>query len=392
MADVARERSEPGGPRSLDPDDLLSALMLVARLVLLLLFALNIARGRVGGPDVVRFRQIALHPGTPWRDFPVEFAPLQGLAIRMFFGASLRVDALVLAIVAFAADVTAFAVLRSAGGRRAGLLYLLVGLPLQGFIYQRIDLVSAALAVAALGLARRRRERMAGIASAAAVLFKLWPAAIIPAFLLGRHRRALAFAIAAVVAGGVAWIAFAGVDAPSQVSTFRGATGWQEESAIGSIVLIATGGPERLEAGAIRVGTVPGWAPVALAAVLLLALASIWFRASRTRDDPAGAPSLVGICVLLLLSPVFSTQYVSWLLPWVAIAGSERRRTLMVTSVFGATLLTGALDSLRNAAGVSSTVVGLMSLARNALLVVVVVAWFAERHDDASVEAVPPLQ
>jgi hypothetical protein len=307
--------------------------------------------------------------------------------VRLVFAGSPRADALVLALLAVAADVVAFVVLRIVWGRRAGMLYLLVGLPLQGLIYQRIDLVSTALAVTGLGLARRRREAAAGVAAAAAVLFKLWPAALVPAFVLGRQKRALAFAIATMVAGVIAWIAVGGVHAPGQVSSFRGATGWQEESAIGSVVLLATGGPERLESGAVRVGRIPGWAPVVLGIVVLAALVTIWIRAARTHDDPAGSPSLVAVCVLLLLAPVFSTQYVIWLTPWIAVAGAERRRPLMVTSVFGVVLLTGALDSLRNAEWASSLVVGWMSLARNVLVALVIVAWWLERHDARSERA-----
>lgn len=49
-----------------------------------------------------------------------------------------------------------------------------------------------------------------------------------------------------------------------------------------------------------------------------------------------------------------------------------------LASVFGVTLLTGALDSLRNAAAASGLVLGWMGLLRNVLLVVVIAAWWRE--------------
>lgn len=65
---------EPRRSRDIHPDDVVSAMMLLFRVLLLALFLGQIAHGRIGGPDVERFRTIALHAGTPWRDFPVEYA------------------------------------------------------------------------------------------------------------------------------------------------------------------------------------------------------------------------------------------------------------------------------------------------------------------------------
>lgn len=369
---------EPRRFRDIHPDDVVSAMMLLFRVLLLALFLGQIAHGRIGGPDVERFRTIALHAGTPWRDFPVEYAPLQALIVRLVFGASLHTDATILAMIAWAADLATFSVLRIAWGRRAGLLYLLLGLPLLGFIYQRIDLVPVALAVTGLGLARRGREGAGGVSIAAGVLFKLWPAVLLPAFIIDQRKRALRWALAILVAGSLSWVFVGGLHAPEQVSSFRGASGWQEESAIGSIVFLATGGPERHESGAVRVGRIPWWAPPVLAILTAVALTTIWFRAARRGGDTAGAPSLVAVCAVLLLSPIFSIQCATWILPWGAIAGAERRRTSVLASVFGVTLLTGALDSLRNAAAASGLVLGWMGLLRNVLLVVVIAAWWRE--------------
>lgn len=378
MVEPSSTQPEPIRFHGIHPDDVGSALMVLTRVLLLALFLGQIAHGRIGGPDVERFRTIALHAGSPWRDFPVEYAPLQTLIVRSVFGASLRADATFLAMIAWAADLATFSVLRIAWGRRAGLLYLLLGLPLLGFIYQRIDLVTVALAVTGLGLARRGRERAGGVSIAAGVLFKLWPAVLLPAFILDQRKRALRWALALLVAGSLSWVFVGGLHAPEQVSSFRGASGWQEESAIGSVVFLATGGPERHEFGAIRVGRIPQWAPGVLAILTVAALTAIWFRAARRGGDTAGAPSLVAVCALLLLSPIFSMQYATWVLPWGAIAGAERRRTLVVTSVFGVTLLTGGLDSLRNAAAASGPVLGWMGLLRNALLLVVIAGWWVE--------------
>ena len=95
---------------------------------------------------------------------------------------------------------------------------------------------------------------------------------------------------------------------------------------MGAVVWALTG-EHRLEFDANRTGVIPSWFSPAMSLVLALLLAMIWLRsANRPRVDPSGAPAVAAIAALLIVSPVFSPQYVSWLVPWAAIAGRDSPR------------------------------------------------------------------
>ena len=263
-----------------------------------------------------RYRDIARSTGTPYRDHEVEFAPGE-LAIAELVGRSAPSTArILLAFLAFAGDLGAFLALRKGWGTATARRYLWLGLPLLIFIYRHADLVTVAVAVSAVLWAHLCREGAAGIAMAVAFLTRLWPVILTPIWVIERRRRALWVFASAASAGVVAWIAFGGIGAIGQVSSFREASGWELESSVG-VLLWA------FESGANRTGMVPGWAG-ALTLVLLIAIfALVWLRASRTGSDPAGGAALAAVASLLALSPLLSPQYTSWLLPWGA-SGPDR--------------------------------------------------------------------
>lgn len=230
-----------------------------------------------------------------------------------------------------------------------------------------------AMSVLAIAIARRRRSATAGSLLAVAVLTRVWPAVLTPIWLIERRVRAL-WVFAAVTAGGVlAWVAFGGVDALRQVSSFRGATGWELESTVGVIVWALTG-DHRFESGANRTGHIPGWASLFLLLLLVALLLLVWWKGARGSSDLAGATSLTALATLLVLSPLLSPQYVIWLLPWIAIAGSSARRWSIMG--FVPLLLTGAVAAgwyldLALGAGRDQLILFL----RNASLVAIVVTY-----------------
>ncbi|MEA2521540.1 MAG: hypothetical protein QOI81_1186 [Actinomycetota bacterium] len=320
------ERESRAPREGLHRDVLFTAALIVVRLVVLGLFLAEIGRGNFGGPDIVRFQALAHHGGTPWRDYPVEYAPLEFLLIKGLFGTGILAAATRLALVAFATDIATWAAVRTGWGRRAGLLYLAVGLPVVILELQRIDLAMVAVAMWAFVLLRRARPALGGAALGLAVLAKLWPLVLIPGmWIRGRLRSAAGFA-AVVVTGAIGWLLWGGSGALSQVSSFRGAHGWEAGSTVGSFVWVFAGDQVHEEAGAARVGVAPGWAKLFLGVVLLSVLACVWRRAVRRNEEVAGGPALTAVAALLLLSPLFSTQYVLWLLPWAAIAALDDDR------------------------------------------------------------------
>jgi hypothetical protein len=323
--------------------------------------------------DLARFREVATTPGTPYRDFPVEYAPFEAAAILAIANASAAAVITRIAILAFLADVGAWAAIRLSWGRRPATIYLWLGTPLLLFIYARFDLVTVALAVGSAALARRARERLGGVCFGVAVMTKLWPMVILPGFWIERRIRTLAWGIATVVVASIAWAALAGPSAIDDVVTFRHATGWGIESTVGSVLWAFGGGEPRLEAGAPRIGRIPWGAGPVLTCILLLGLVLIWGRARARGTEGFGGASAAAVSLLLVCSPLFSLQYAAWLLPWGAIASTEEDR-LTVSLVAAISVLTAILFAVYDPAraGLSSALL----LIRNALVVALPIVWY----------------
>ncbi|MEP7060058.1 MAG: glycosyltransferase family 87 protein [Actinomycetota bacterium] len=353
-------------------DTLFTAALILVRLIVLVLFLAEIRRGNFGGPDVVRFHALALHGGSPWRDYPVEYAPLELLLLRGLFGVGILGAATRLALLTFAADLATWAAVRTGWGRRAALLYLTVGLPVVILELQRIDLVTVAVAMWAFVLVRRSRPVAGGTTLAVAVLLKFWPLIVLPGiWIRGRVRSVGAFAGTAAI-GMTAWIVWGGFGALSQVVSFRAATGWEAGSTVGSLVWVFGGEAVREEAGAARVGVAPGWAKVLLGIVLLSILVCVWRRAIKRGEEGAGAPALTAVAALLLLSPLFSTQYVLWLLPWAGIAALDDEHPVVPLVTTFLICATTAVVATYLYGGSADTVVKAASLIRVTLLAVLV--------------------
>ncbi|MEA2579279.1 MAG: hypothetical protein QOE83_171 [Actinomycetota bacterium] len=325
----------PSELRGLHRETLFTAALIGLRLFVLVLWLVEVRRGNAGGPDVFRFHTLARQGGTPWRDYRVEYAPLEVLLIKGLFGGGILSAAVRLAVLEIVADLATWGAVRTGWGRRGGLFYLAVGLPILILELKRIDLVPVAFAMWAFVLLRRARPGPAGVTLGLAVLMKVWPLVILPGLWLRGRARALWSFVAVVASGALGWIVWGGFGAPSQVLTFRGARGWEVGSTVGSLVWVIGGGGVREEAGAGRVGTAPGWAKFVLGLVLLGVLICVWRRAARRQEDVAGAPAFTAVAALLLLSPLFSAQYVMWLLPWAAVAAiDDDHPAVLLTGTF----------------------------------------------------------
>ena len=304
---------------------------------LLVLRAMVLVSVVVGLPDfqsplALRYVQIAHTGGIPYRDFPVEY-PILDLGIAEAVGSwTPGIARALLAMIAFAGDLVAFVVIRRTWGSRASRTYLILGSPLLVFMYRRSDLVSAGLATLGMASVWRHRDVRGGSWLAVATLAKVWPAALLPALYVRRSYSAIISFFALLVGGSVAWLAVGGVGDVGQVTTFRGATGWELESTVGAVVWAVTG-EHRFEQGANRTGFVPTWARLLLLVLLAAGSLAIWAKARRTGDDPCGPPALAAVALLLGLSPLFSPQYVIWLLPWGALATRSGRKWMWLTMV-----------------------------------------------------------
>jgi glycosyl transferase family 87 len=355
---------------------------LVALRIVVLVLAIE--AGRTSGPtdDLARFAEIKDQVGVPYRDFPVEYAPVETLIVRFGMSTDPVATAARVAVLAFVADIATWWAVRIGWGARAGERYLWLGAPLLVFLYTRFDLVPVALAAWGAVLAIRGSQRAGGATIAIAALTKLWPAVLIPGFLVAGCKRAFAWA---VVAGGgliAVWVAFGGISGLTDVLTFRHAGGWEVESTVGTVVWIATGGPIRIEAGAPRVGSVSPFASGALLVALTGSIVAIWMVAMRRKRAAFGAASVAAIGALLACSSVFSLQYAAWLLPWAAVAWAEDDRrqfwTVAVIEVLTAILFI-VYEPQR------ATLAQTLLIARSLLVIALPVMWLlGERHDRTS--------
>lgn len=323
--------------------------------------------------DVRRFHRIANRQGMPYRDFEVEYPPLTVAAIHLLDGRTVRESTVRLMWSQLLLDLGVAAAVAWGWGRRAAVAYLLLGLAFiwYPFLYLRLDLLSVFLAVGGLALVRRRRMLSGAGLVAVACFAKVWPVVLAPGFLVRRSRRAF-FVFAAVGMAGLAvWVAIGGPDGPVQVLTFRGADGWQIDSTIGALVHTFGAGRAHIEAGAMRTGSVPEWARVALPLLGLTLVAGVWGIAARTRSLEArvidGLASLGAVVALLVTATVLSPQYVSWLLVFAAIAAAGGERAVGWLTAAVAALSTLDLDLVKEL-NAGDTFPAVVVLVRNALL------------------------
>lgn len=282
--------------------------------------------------DVRRYHRIATRPGTPYTDFAVEYPPITLAAIEALDGGAVRPSAVRIMWTQVALDGLIALLLAWGWGRRAALAYLVLGLAFvwYPFLYLRLDLLSVALAVAGLALVRRRRPVAGGATLAAACFAKIWPIALVPGLVVRRSWRGLVAFAAVGVGGAVAWVRWAGFEGPVQVLTFRGAKGWQVESTIGAVVHVFAGADAHMQRGAARIGAVPGSLRLGLPLLGVLATVGVWWLLGRI-PDPAthvvdGVAPVAVVAAVLVFATLLSPQYVSWLLPFAAIAAAEGER------------------------------------------------------------------
>ena len=289
--------------------------------------------------DFDNYYRIGTRPGRAYVDFQVEFpvgtvaafrslAPLTGSRGR--FGVAL-------VTLNFAADAAIAAALAWAWGIEAAVCYSLVAAPILDLFLLRLDLWSTLFATIGVAAWRRERPSLAAVALVAGAAFKLWPLALLPLLVTAPHERRASVRPLLVGAGAgvvllVVWLWAAGVAGLYQVLTFRGASGWEVESTVGTVWLMLDRRALRLEAGAWRVGSTNGAVSILLFA--LGALPCLWliWRGARTRHVGAGWAG--GISALLVCSALLSPQFACWIVPASGVAWVERDiRIAVVTAL-----------------------------------------------------------
>ena len=294
---------------------------------LLIAWSLHGGEGR-SGDDFDRYWEISGYSGRADVSNQVEHAPLAPAYFKLIgFAAGSRDNFRHSLVWAGAvADIITACALAWAFGAPTAAVYAAVTLPLLPLYYMRFDLLPTMLTTIAVSAYRRNLPVTAAMALVAGVGFKLWPIPFCAWFArrwrdpVGRRATATFVALSALF--GLGWLALGGTEAPGQVATFRGATGWQLESLIGGIIALWDLPSLRIEADAWRVGSI---SPTTTLTLLFLATAfAFWFMWSGAAGrDRVGVSWLASVIVLMLMAPLLSPQYLMWIAPATAIAWSE---------------------------------------------------------------------
>jgi hypothetical protein len=339
-------------------------------------FAISAAQSADPAFDFDRYYEIGSTPGRPYVDYQVEH-PIGTLLV---FKALARLPGgrasfgLGVVVLDLTADAIIVGSLLWGWGDVAAAYGAAAIIPVLGLFFNRVDPWSTASAILAVAAWKNNRPIALGCALAIGAAFKLWPIALAPLLIVPwRRERPLAApaafaATAAVLAGAATWIA--GTKGVVQVLTFRGATGWQIESVIGSVVHLTDSTTLRMESGAWRIGAINGTASIAM--FLAAAPICVWSSWRGARLNRVDAGWLASISALLLLSALLSAQYVIWLAPAAGIAWAQGEKGLAVLTAI-AILLTQVFWSYYGAVLDGALPALLLVVLRNIVLAVVAV-------------------
>ncbi len=399
---------------------LLVALRIAAALVLLFHPAFDQAH-ELDGWDVARFQEIADSDGQAYVDYDLEYPPGSLAAISIVSGLDDGPDRVVTthrAIVDFSLliDLGLALLLARHWGRQPATAYLLLGTPLVLFGLVRFDLLATLLAVVAAAAINTRSDKSnysannsgltvrswfldatAAVAITAGALVKVWPAVLILGAIATGRRRLAATATATCALAGLAWVFISGSQAPVQVLSLRGATGWHIESVAGSVTALVTDHSSALEFNAYRIGNMNPAVVQLGRMVALMAMLGLAWLGYRSRAQQRFALVILGsVAALIVSAPLFSPQFLLWLTPWAAMLcrssedsnkieltrlRSHQSQALLLLAV--AISLTVLVHVVAGPANLDHTAPALVLLARDFLVVaLVVVCGLALRRAD----------
>lgn len=307
--------------------------VLTRALVLMLLVALPVEQDVVG--DVAYYGRSlhVLFSGGTLHNTLIEYPlPVMLVLVPPFLlGGLNQVAFSILFVVAMLAVDAAFtALLWRVDGRRRGdaVNFWLWFVPCIGpLAYFRFDLVPAALAGAAVLSALRRPALCAALTAAGAAL-KLWPAIMLPVFLLRRTDRGVvvgSFALSgALYLGGS--LALAGVDRTLSPLRWQSERGLQIEAVVTTPLMLARAvAPSHWEVAVSKYKALELFGPsvplylwiATISSVLgLILLIVLWFRAN-SRPNPSVATLgwllFATALIVTITNKTLSPQYILWL-------------------------------------------------------------------------------
>jgi hypothetical protein len=276
-----------------------------------------------GDAEPYRERMVALFSGrVPYLDFPFEHLPgaVVPLALAWLLGGFIDLQRYVLALsfVSTGLLIATGLVLRRLEkhiGKGLTVRWLILVVPLLPFLLFRNDNWPVLLVVAAFALAVEGRKAAASWLISLGIISKFWPVAWAALeWWQGRRRWAIG-----LVALGVGSLALLRTD---PVMAVQRPVGLHTETLAGSLfgfVRAVTGAPSGVVQTSAAYIDVPGWAVIINLAVGVW-LAAIALSKMRLPFNWTRAWLLMGLWtgVMMVSSPLLSTQYVAWLGPFAA--------------------------------------------------------------------------
>jgi len=332
-------------------------------------------RSPIGGdPGLYRLIATAIFDGAiPYIEYPLEHLPgslVPMLGVEGFArlsGAtfeSLWPTAMGLAFIITVGLANTFPTDFDAGRR-----LLVYSLPLLPLVLYRVEPWLMLWVVASMMFAFRHSWPAQAFVTAVASLTKGWPLLLFALpFQLSRKRLA-------IVSAGATITALLAIAAMPGFREGRAFAGIHSETVVGSLTLAARAllgvDAQLIYAAGAAYTAVPGIAVFLNALIGLPFLVFAGVHIFRT-SDPTRIMRIIGIGVLgvVLASPLFSAQFVFWLVPFVILIGIHKRLTFLVAS-----LLTLASIIVWDP---ETVLWGLVVVARNALLIGLGVAWIRE--------------
>jgi glycosyl transferase family 87 len=276
---------------------------------------------------------------SPFHSLPLEYPAPTIAVFSLTLAPAVQDYATVFAVWMAAVFLAGYLAFQRFGGRRRATLYavyLLLGA--SATLLNRFDLLPALLVVAALWAAERRRWRLAYLLLTLGALLKLYPALLLPLFVIEQRRELLERwperswlkaaarqawpAAAAGLATAVLALALNFDDAVSPL-VYTASRPLQVESTPASVLWLSSfaGFPALSERGFRSFNLVgplgPGIGSV-FAVLTLLGTGWAYLRHAQGRTELPRA-SLAVICVAIATSKVFSPQYLIWALPLIAL-------------------------------------------------------------------------
>ena len=254
---------------------------------------------------------------VPYRDFAVEYPPG---ALPMFLAPTPFGDYAIAFEWLMAACGVALLLVAGVVSRWAMWFVALTPVLAGSVILSHFDLWPALLTTAALVLLLRDRPALAWALLGLAIAAKLWPALLVPLFLV-RARRGVGFGVATLA------LAFAPFLLLSPSGVWHSISGQASRplqiESLPAAVLTTFGSPEIVTGhGSQNVAGHGGLAAVATAAQILAVL-GVWVSYARSRRD-LERHSAAAVTAFIAFGKVLSPQFLLWLAPLVPLVRGRR--------------------------------------------------------------------